>query len=114
MDIVLIAGLWLDANVWDDVVRSLKGRGHRGVPVQLPGQGDETSSATLADQTAAVLEAIDTAHGRPMVGGHSAACSLAWLAADARPDKIEKVVFVGGFPTPDGTPYADVSPSARA
>lgn len=110
MDIVLIAGLWLDANVWDDVMRSLKGRGHRGVPVQLPGQGDGMSSATLADQTAAVLEAIDTAHGRPMVVGHSAACSLAWLATDARPDTIEKVVFVGGFPSSDGTPYADVFP----
>lgn len=68
------------------------------------------SSATLADQTAAVLEAIDTARGRPMVVGHSAACSLAWLATDARPDTIEKVVFVGGFPSSDGTPYADVFP----
>ena len=42
-----------------------------------------------------------------MVVGHSAACSLAWLAADARPDKISGVVLIGGFPASDGKPYAD-------
>ena len=37
--------------------------------------------------------------------GHSAACSLAWLAADARPGKISKVALIGGFPSPDGAAY---------
>jgi pimeloyl-ACP methyl ester carboxylesterase len=44
-----------------------------------------------------------------MVAGHSAACSLAWLAADARPGTISKVVFIGGFPCPDGRAYFDAS-----
>jgi pimeloyl-ACP methyl ester carboxylesterase len=39
-----------------------------------------------------------------MVVRHSAACSLAWLAADARPAKISKVVLIGGSPSPDGQP----------
>jgi pimeloyl-ACP methyl ester carboxylesterase len=42
-----------------------------------------------------------------MVVGHSAACTLAWLAVDARPEKISKVVLIGGFPVADGKPYAD-------
>ena len=42
-----------------------------------------------------------------MVVGHSAACTLAWLAADARPDRVAKVVLIGGFPPADGEPYAD-------
>jgi pimeloyl-ACP methyl ester carboxylesterase len=46
-----------------------------------------------------------------MVVGHSAACSLAWLAADARPGRISKVAFVGGFPSPDGKAYADFFPT---
>jgi hypothetical protein len=54
------------------------------VPVTLPGQGDGNASATPADQLAAVVAAVDAAAGTPMVVGHSAACSLAWLAADAR------------------------------
>jgi pimeloyl-ACP methyl ester carboxylesterase len=105
MDIVLIAGLWLDASVWDNVATDLKARGHHAVPVTLPGQGDGNTSATLADQSAAVLAAVDAAAGRPMVVGHSAACSLAWLAADRRPDKISEVVLIGGFPSRDGKRY---------
>jgi len=105
MDILLIAGLWLDGSVWDNVAAQLEARGHRAVPITLPGQGDGNASATLADQVAAVAAAVDAAAGRPMVVGHSAACSLAWLAADARPGKISKVALIGGFPSPDGEAY---------
>ncbi len=105
MDIVLIAGLWLDGSVWDNVAAQLEVCGHHAVPVTLPGQGDGNMSATLADQSAAVVAAVDAAAGRPMVVGHSAACSLAWLAADARPAKISKVALVGGFPSPGGQAY---------
>jgi pimeloyl-ACP methyl ester carboxylesterase len=102
MDIVLMAGLWLDASVWDNVAADLKARGHQAVPVTLPGQGDGNTSATLADQSAAVIAAVDAAAGRPLVVGHSASCDLAWIAADRRPDKVSKVVLIGGFPSADG------------
>lgn len=108
MDILLIAGLWLDGSAWDDVVPALDARGHRAVPLTLPGQGDGASSATLDDQVATVLAAVDAASGNPMVVGHSAACTLAWLAADARPEGVAKVAFIGGFPAADGEPYADL------
>ena len=107
MDILLIAGLWLDGSAWDEVVPALAALGHRPVPLTLPGQGDGTASATLDDQVAAVVAAVDAAAGRPLVVGHSAACTLAWLAADARPEKVAKVALIGGFPTTDGKPYAD-------
>jgi pimeloyl-ACP methyl ester carboxylesterase len=105
MDILLIAGLWLDGSVWGGVATELQARGHRAVPVTLPGQGDGNTSATLADQVAAVVAAVDAAAGRPLVVGHSAACSLAWLAADARPGKVGKVAMIGGFPAADGEAY---------
>ena len=107
MDIVLIAGLWLDASAWDDVVPVLEDLGHRPVPLTLPGQGDGATVATLDEQVAAVLAAVDSASGRPLVVGHSAACSLAWLAADARPEKVGAVALIGGFPANDGDAYAD-------
>ena len=110
MDILLIAGLWLDGSVWDNVAAQLRARGHRAVPVTLPGQGDGNTSATLADQSATVVAAVDAAAGRPVVVGHSAACSLAWLAADARPAKISKVALIGGFPSPDGETYFSAFP----
>ncbi len=110
MDMVLIGGLWLDATVWEDVTGHLAERGHRAVPVTLPGQGDGNGAATLADQVAAVVAAVDAAAGRPMVVGHSAAAGLAWLAADARPEKVATVTMIGGFPAADGTAYADFFP----
>jgi pimeloyl-ACP methyl ester carboxylesterase len=107
MDIVLVAGLWLDGSAWDDVASALEQLGHRPVPITLPGQGDGAASATLDEQVAAVLAAVDSASGRPMVVGHSAACTLAWLAADARPDRVAKLALIGGFPSADGERYAD-------
>ncbi len=107
MDMLLIAGLWLDGSAWDDVVPTLEALGHRPVPLTLPGQGDGSASAALDDQVAAVLAAVDSSSGKPMVVGHSAACTLAWLAADARPEQVAKVALIGGFPSADGQPYAD-------
>jgi pimeloyl-ACP methyl ester carboxylesterase len=105
VDIVLVAGLWLDGSAWDAVVPALEAAGHRPVPLTLPGQGDGRRSATLDEQVAAVLAAIDASPGKPLVVGHSAACTLAWLAADARPEKVAKAVLIGGFPSSDGQPY---------
>lgn len=107
MDIVLIAGLWLDGSAWDEVLPELQKLGHRGIPLTLPGQGDGSTSATYEDQAVAVVAAVDAAEGTPFVVGHSAACTLAWAAADRRPDAIAGVALIGGFPTTEGGTYAD-------
>ncbi|MFR9672937.1 alpha/beta fold hydrolase [Streptomyces sp. TR02-1] len=107
MDILLIGGLWLDGSVWGRVASALERLGHRPVPLTLPGQGDGASSATLDDQVTTVVEAVDAASGRCLVVGHSAACTLTWLAADRRPERLAGVVLVGGFPSEHGKPYAD-------
>lgn len=107
MDIFLIAGLWLDGSAWDAVVPQLQALGHQAVPIWLPGQGVPPTTATLADQHAAVLAAVDAAASSVVVVGHSAACTLAWMAADARPGKVARVAMIGGFPSGDGETYAD-------
>lgn len=110
MDIVLLGGLWLPHDVWDQVVTELAEDGHRGIPVLLPGQGDGNRTATLDDQLTAALVAVDECDGRPLVVGHSASSALAWMVADARPDKVAGVVLIGGFPVRDGATYADFFP----
>ncbi len=109
MDIILIAGLWLPRSIWTDVCTELESRGHRPEPVALPGVDNASTTVTLADQVKATLAAVDTAD-RPMVVGHSAACTLAWMIADQRPDAIDQVVLVGGFPSSDGDAYAGFFP----
>lgn len=107
MDMLLIAGLWLDGSSWEDVVPTLEALGHRCIPLTLPGQGDGAAEATLDDQVAAVVAAVDACAGNVVVVGHSAAGTLAWIAADARPAAVAAVVLIGGFPAPDGSRYAD-------
>ena len=106
MEILLIAGLWLEASAWDAVVPPLQEHGHHVTPVSLPGQGAPPENATLEDQRSAVLAALDAAGAPAMVVGHSAAGTLAWMACDARPDAVARVVMVGGFASGDGAEYA--------
>ncbi len=110
MDILLIAGLWLPRSVWDRVAEHIDELGHRAVAVALPGVDDASAEATLDDQIAAVLAAIDNAEN-PVVVGHSAACTLAWIAADRRPNAVSRVVMIGGFPASDGETYAAFFPA---
>ena len=105
-DIVLLGGLWLGGDAWDEVIVPLTTLGDHPIPVTLPGQGDGATGATLADQLTAALAAVDAAD-RPLVVGHSAACTLAWMVADRRPDTVGAVALIGGFPSADGEKYAE-------
>jgi pimeloyl-ACP methyl ester carboxylesterase len=100
MDILLIGGLWLDGSAWNDVVTELAALGHKAVVVP-------NTAETLDDLVAGVVTAVDAAAGRPLVVGHSAACTLAWLAADRRPEAVAKIALIGGFPSSDGKLFAD-------
>lgn len=106
MDMILVAGLWLRHSTWDVVVDELERSGHRAVALPLPGVDDDSAAATLEDQVAAAVAAVD-ASDRPIVVGHSAACTIAWMVADQRPDNVASVVLIGGFPASDGDTYAD-------
>jgi pimeloyl-ACP methyl ester carboxylesterase len=108
MDIILITGLWLPVSIWANVADELESFGHRPIAVALPGV-DESASATLEQQLTAVLGAVDSAE-RPLVVGHSAASTLAWMAADRRPMDVAAVVMIGGFPAANGSSYADFFP----
>jgi pimeloyl-ACP methyl ester carboxylesterase len=105
MDIVLIAGLWMPASVWDDTATELDNLGHRPIPLALPGVDDARSSVSLDDQLTAALSVVDNAD-HPLVVGHSAASTLAWLVADRRAESIAGAVMIGGFPTESGSSYA--------
>ena len=107
MDIVLIPGMWLDGSSWDRVLPALERAGHRPHALTLPGLESpdaDRSSVTLADHVAAVVAAVDAVPaGDPVVVvGHSMGAALAYAAVDARPDRIVRAIYVGGFPAEDG------------
>lgn len=108
MDIVLVPGLWLDGASWEAVAGHLAAGGHRPHPLTLPGMESPAADRSwvgLADHVRAVVEAIDACGPDPvLLVGHSAGCGIAHVAADARPDRVARVVHVGGFPADAGEP----------
>lgn len=105
MEIVLIPGFWLDASSWDQVTPTLERAGHRVRGLTLPGLA---SSAThrgeigLKDHVAAVVAAVDSADGPVVLVGHSGGGALAYAAADARPGKVARIVYVDAGPLGPG------------
>src|SRR5437879_8074936 len=114
MHIVLIPGLWLDASSWDDVVPDLERAGHRTHALTLPGMESkdaERSKITLRDHVDAVVEAIDSLDGDVVLVGHSGGGAIAHAAADARPERVVRVVYVDSWPNGDGGVINDGLPS---
>lgn len=108
MDVILVAGLWMGGWAWYEVAPALEAAGHRPVPLTLPGMESpeaDRASITLDDHVAAVVAAIDAAAGEQVIlVGHSAGAGIVYAAADARPDRVARLILIGGFPTPDGAP----------
>jgi pimeloyl-ACP methyl ester carboxylesterase/uncharacterized damage-inducible protein DinB len=108
MDIILVPGLWLDGSSWRKVVPTLEQAGHRTHALTLPGLESTTADRakiTLRDHVDAVIaaiDAVDPAGGKVVLVGHSAGAAIAYAAIDARPDRVARAVYIGGFPTGDG------------
>lgn len=105
MDVILIPGLWLDASSWDDTAAPLRDAGHSVHALTLPGVGSpasESSGIGVADWVDAVISVVDGLDGPVVLVGHSGGGNVAWAAADARPDRVARVLFVDTVPPPDG------------
>ena len=108
MDIILIPGLWLDGSSWDEVVEVLEQAGHRAHALTLPGMQSkdaDRSEITLRDHVDAVvgvLDSLDPAGGKVVLAGHSGGGLIAHAVADARPDRVARVVYVDSVPVGDG------------
>ena len=110
MDIILIPGLWLDASSWEDVIPALEGAGHRVHPLTLPGldaPASESADIGIADWVDAAVAAVDSLPGEVVVVGHSGGGNVAWGVADARPERVSRVVFVDTVPPPPGNGISD-------
>lgn len=103
MNIILIPGLWLDASSWDDVVPALVSAGHTVAPLTLPGVGESaerSSEIAISDWVDAVVTQIDESTDQVVLVGHSGGGNVVWGAADARADRVARVIFVDTVPPP--------------
>ncbi|MGB4136961.1 MAG: alpha/beta hydrolase [Microbacterium sp.] len=105
MDIILVPGFWLDASSWDPVLHALRVAGHRPLALTMPGLGvpaPASSDIGMADWIGAVVERIDEADEPVALVGHSGGGNVVWGAADARPERVRRVVFVDTIPPAPG------------
>jgi pimeloyl-ACP methyl ester carboxylesterase len=111
MNVILIPGFWWDATLWRDIEPVLHDAGHDVRALTLPGlrDGDDPAAVGMRDSVDEVIAAVDaTPAGEPVVlVGHSGGGPIAWGAADARPDRVARVVFVDAFPLPEGANITD-------
>lgn len=98
MDVILVPGLWLDASSWDAVTPALTEAGHRVHALTLP----TDPHAGIEHWVDAVVAQADAATGPVVLVGHSGGGNVVWGAADARPERVSRVVFVDTMPPPPG------------
>jgi pimeloyl-ACP methyl ester carboxylesterase len=74
----------------------------------------DRSEITLRDDVNAVVEVVDSfnpASGRVVLVGHSGGGAIAHAAADARPDRVARVVYVDSWPLGAGGVINDELPA---
>jgi pimeloyl-ACP methyl ester carboxylesterase len=97
MNVILVPGLWLDASSWEDVAPALEAEGHIVHALTMPGTGAPASQSAdigMDDWVAAVVAELDALDEPAVLVGHSGGGNVVWGAADARPDKVSRVVLV--------------------
>ena len=116
MDIVLIPGFWLDGDSWSEVTPALVAAGHTVHPLTLPGKESrdaDRSGSSLQDHVDAVVAFVDTLPGTVVLVGHSGGGAIAYAVADARPDRIARIVYVDSGPLANGDCINDSLPNAN-
>lgn len=118
LTIILIAGHWLGAWAWDDVIDHLDPDRLRAVAITLPGldaADPDRSSRTLDDQVAAITEVLarrDVSVDHPaVIVAHSGANAPVSLLLDRHPELVRRVVWVDSGPLASGTVFAPDLPA---
>ena len=102
---VLVHGAWGGAWCWFKVIPLLQQRGHQVLAPDLPSHGIDkrpTSSASLEAYADRVVEVLDGCNEPVVLVGHSMGGIVISRAAELRPAKVEKLVYLTAFLLRDG------------
>ncbi len=108
--IILIAGHWLGAWAWDEVLEHLKTDHPRALAMTLPGldaHDPERATKTLDAQADAILGVIAQHGNQPAIlVAHSGANAPVSLVLDRYPELVHRVVWVDSGPVATGSVFA--------
>ena len=109
---ILIHGSWHNAWNWHRLVPLLEKQGHTAIAIDLPGMGrDKTpiNEVTMSKTVQKICEIIDSVEGKVVLVGHSKNGIMISQAAEYRPHKIEKLVYLAAYLIPNGKTQREYS-----
>lgn len=110
---LLVPGFWLGGWAWDRVAEPLRTAGHDVHVVSLAGMDDPAATGIdLARHITDVTELIERLPVPVTLVGHSYAGMVVTGAADRRPDRVARLVYVDTGPVPPGTAQVDTGDPA--
>ena len=86
--------------------------GHRAIAIDLPGMGrDKTpiQNVKMKNTVQAICDLIDSIEGKVILVGHSKNGIMISQAAEYRPGKIEKLVYLAAYLVPNGKTQREYS-----
>jgi pimeloyl-ACP methyl ester carboxylesterase len=109
---VLVHGAWHGAWCWYKVVPLLRRRGHTVMTLDLPAHGIDKrplSEGTLPNYAAGVCAALDDCREPVVLVGHSMGGAVISQAAEWRPQKVVRLVYVAAFLLSPGITFAEAA-----
>ncbi len=103
--IVLVHGAFMDGGAWSAVAPKLEAAGNKVIIVTLPGRnasGDAAKAVTLDAHRDAVLAAIKDESAPVSLVGHSFGGFTISAVAEASPQKVRRLVFLGAYVPANG------------
>ena len=102
---ILVHGAWHGGWCWHKMVARLQALGHAVLAPDLPGHGiDRTPPAetTLESMTGSICALLDAAEEPVILAGHSFGGTIITQAAEWRPAKIRRLIYVAAFVPQNG------------
>lgn len=109
---ILIHGSWHSSWNWHKVIPILEKQGHKAIAIDLPGMGRDKTPVTQVNiqmSVALVCQVIDSVNEKVVLVGHSKNGVIISQAAEYRPDKIEKLVYLAAYLIPNGKTQREYS-----
>jgi pimeloyl-ACP methyl ester carboxylesterase len=109
---ILIHGSWHSSWNWHKVKPILEKNGHSVYAIDLPGMGRNKTpiqEVKLNETVQEICNLIDQIEGKVILVGHSKNGIMISQAAEYRPEKIEKLIYLAAYLIPNGKTQAEYS-----
>lgn len=109
---ILIHGSWHSAWNWHKVITILEKQGHKIIAIDLPGMGRDKppiQEVKMQSTVEKICKLIDSIEDKVILVGHSKNGIMISQAAEYRPNKIEKLIYLAAYLIPNGKTQREYS-----